>query len=224
VSARLPPTRASLLRARRRLERVERGVQVLRRRREALVRELFRVARPAADARVRIVEKAADAARALVEAGGEHGGAVLHALAQPSGSVEVELDQRLVWGVAVAGLRNRPSLARSLQQRGTAPALTGPAAAMAAEGYEELAELLLDAAPREMMLRRLGRALARTSRQLHQLEQRVAPRLESEIARVRGILDEREREERQRLEHVRRAKKASGTLSRGPLALPGRRS
>lgn len=206
MSLRLAPTRADLLRARRRLDRVERGVQVLRRRREALVRELFRVARPAADARVRLAEQAAVAARALVAAAGEHGDAGLDAIGRPQRAVEVELDTRHVWGVAVADLRERPSLGRTLQQRGTAPAATGPAAALAADGFEELAELLLEAAPREMMLRRLGQALARTSRQLHQLEHRVAPELDAEIRRVRGILDEREREERQRLEHVRRVR------------------
>jgi V/A-type H+-transporting ATPase subunit D len=93
-------------------------------------------------------------------------------------------------------------VARTLGARGTAPAGTGPAAVQAATEFERLTELLLDAAPREMLLRRLGQALAQTSRQVHSLEHRVSPRLRGDIARVRQVLDEREREERFRLRRI----------------------
>jgi vacuolar-type H+-ATPase subunit D/Vma8 len=68
--------------------------------------------------------------------------------------------------------------------------------------------LLLDAAPQEMLLRRVGEALAQTSRQVHTLERRVSPQLERDIARVRRILDEREREERLRLSNLLRKRAA----------------
>jgi vacuolar-type H+-ATPase subunit D/Vma8 len=61
---------------------------------------------------------------------------------------------------------------------------------------------LLDAAPREMLPRRLGQALAQTSRQVHSLEHRLSPRLRGEITRVRQVLEEREREERFRLQRT----------------------
>ena len=189
MTTRLAPTRANLLRTRARLQRVERGVSVLRRRREALVRELFHAARPAADARLRLAEQAASAGRALVAAAAEHGEVGLDAMTRPAREVEISLDTRMVWGVAVADLTERSSLRRNLVERGTAPLSTGPAAALAADGFEELAELLLEAAPREMMLRRLGHVLARTSRQLHQLEHRETPQLIGEIARVQAELN-----------------------------------
>jgi vacuolar-type H+-ATPase subunit D/Vma8 len=104
-----------------------------------------------------------------------------------------------VWGVVVSRIVSRPPVARTLGARGTAPAGTGPAAVQAATEFERLTELLLDAAPREMLLRRLGQALAQTSRQVHSLEHRLSPRLRGDIARVRQVLDEREREDRLRL-------------------------
>jgi vacuolar-type H+-ATPase subunit D/Vma8 len=91
---------------------------------------------------------------------------------------------------------------RTLDARGTAPALTGPAAATAAERFERLADLLIEAAPREQRVRRLGQAVAQASRMMRTLEQRVAPELERRIVTVRRQLDEREREDRIRLRHL----------------------
>ena len=112
-----------------------------------------------------------------------------------------------VWGVVVSRIERRPPLARTLGARGTAPAGTGPAAIQAAAEFEKLAELLLDAAPREMLLQRLGQALSQTSRQVHSLEHRLSPRLRRDIARVRQVLDEREREERLRLQTLARTRR-----------------
>ena len=63
--ARLPATRLGLLRATRRLERLARGTSLLRRKREALVAELFSLARAALDTREQI-DAQARAAWAIV--------------------------------------------------------------------------------------------------------------------------------------------------------------
>lgn len=198
----MAPTRMNLLRAARRLERVSKGTELLRRKREALVSELFRLARPAADARAQIESRTREAWPALLDALAEHGGGGLRAMAWPSREVTVEVRAGSVWGIAVSAVEHRPKLSRTLGARGTAPGLTGPAAAAATAEFEQLAELLLDAAPREMLIRRLGEALSQTSRQVHTLEQRVAPGLVSGMAAVRRTLEEREREEHLRLKHL----------------------
>lgn len=208
--SRLQPTRMNLLRAVRRLERVTKGTSLLRRKREALVTELFHLAKPAVDARALIAERAARAYPVLLQALATHGQTALLALAWPLREVTVELRAAQVWGIAVSDIVERPTLSRTLGARGTAPGSTGPAATTAAAHFEALAELLLDAAPREMLIRRLGDALARTSRQVHTLERRVAPTLERQMIEVRRTLDEREREEHLRLKHLLR------TRPRGP--------
>lgn len=53
-----------------------------------------------------------------------------------------------------------------------------------------------------MLIRRLGQALAQTSRQVNTLERRVASVLRRQISVVRRALEEREREERLRLKHL----------------------
>ncbi len=196
---RAPATRLNLLRVARQLDRVTRGVGLLRRKREALVSELFRLARPAADARVQITDATRRAYPALLGALAVHGRPGLRALAWPGQDPAVEVEPGSIWGIVVSRITARPPLARTLAARGTAPGLTGPAAAAATAQFERLADLLLDAAPREMLIRRLGEALARTSRQVHTLERRLAPSLRAQVVAVRRTLDEREREERLRL-------------------------
>jgi len=200
---RASPTRLNLLRAARRLDRVTRGVGLLRRKREALVTELFTLARPAADARAQIADAGARAYPLLLAALAAHGRAGLRALAWPDRLLQVEVEGGTVWGVTVSRIAARPALLRTLAARATTPGLTGPAAAAAATAFERLADLLLEAAPREMVIRRLGAALAQTSRQVNTLERRLAPALRGAVTAIRRTLDEREREERLRLKRMK---------------------
>ena len=201
---RIAPTRSNLIRTTRRLTRVTKGVDLLRRKREALVSELFKVARPAADARARIDAAGRDAYTALWEALAQHGRTGLAALAWPLPDRVVEIESSQVWGIPIAAIVHRPTLARTLPARGTAPGSTGPAAAGAAQAFERLGDLLLDAAPREMLMRRLGDALARATRQVNTLERRLAPALRQGLVRVAAALQEREREEQLRVRRLRR--------------------
>jgi len=200
---RLAATRLDLLRARRELRRVRHGAALVRRKREALVAELFRAARPALDLRDRITTASTEAAKALIDALAEHGSSGLAAMANPARAIALELTPAVVWGIPVSDVVNREPVSRSLDARATAPAMTGPAAARAASRFERLTDLLVEAAPREQRVRRLGDAVSRTTRQMRTLEQRVAPRLEWQIAQVRRQLEEREREDRIRLKRFR---------------------
>jgi V/A-type H+-transporting ATPase subunit D len=201
---RLAPTRLNLLRAERRLERVRKGAALLRRKREALVTELFKLARPAAGARQQIEDSSRRGYAALLSALGVQGRAGLRAIAWPERDLRVEIRSAQVWGIPVANIISRPALRRTAGARGLAPGSLGPATMAAADEFEQLSEMLLDAATREMLIRRLGEALSQASRQVHTLERRVTPDLLGQMASVRRTLEEREREEHLRLKHLTR--------------------
>lgn len=198
----LAPTRTNLLRTRQRLNDVRKGMDLLHKKREALVVELFRHARPAVDARAHAMEHARRAWPALLNALAMHGHAGVRALGWPGRVESVVLQPGLLWGVPIALLLRRPSLRRTLEARGTAPALTGPATIEAAGRFETFVETLLEAASREFVIRRLGDALARTSRQVNTLEHRLAPALRAQIAAMEHTLEEREHEEHLRWRHL----------------------
>jgi V/A-type H+-transporting ATPase subunit D len=203
------PTRQNLLVLQRRLERVGKGTGLLRRKREALVAELFRLARPAASARVSIGDRAARAYTALIRALAREGADGLRALGWPGRDLRVEIRSGQVWGIAVAEILQRPPIPRTPQARGVPPVTESGAANEATTAFEELTELLLDAANREALLRRLGDAVAHTSRQVNTLEQRLQPALRADLTSIRRTLDEREREEHLRLGRLLRTRQRS---------------
>ena len=102
-----------------------------------------------------------------------------------------------------------PSL-RALTGRDTAAASIGPAAAQTATEFERLVELVLEALPKEQLVRRLGDALAKATRQVNTLQLRVEPTLTAELSSLKRMLEERERDERSRLRHVLRRRKKTG--------------
>jgi H(+)-transporting ATP synthase subunit D len=206
VGTRPAPTRQNLLALQRRLDRVDKGTGLLRRKREALAAELFRLARPAASARGEISARAAAAYPILVGALAREGLDGLRALGWPGRDIRVGIRSSHVWGIAVAEILQRPPMRRTPHARGVPPAGVSARTIEAAAAFEELAELLLDAANREALLSRLGEALARTSRQVNTLERRLGPTLRADLGAIRRTLDEREREEHLRLERLLRAR------------------
>lgn len=215
AGTRAAPTRQNLLACRRRLERVAKGVSLLRRKREALVVELLRAARPAAGARAAIAERAARAYPALLRALSREGLHGLHALGWPAREYRVELRSGQVWGVPLAEILTRAPVARTFEARGVPAVSTSGAAIEATTAFEELVEALLEAANRETLLRRLGEALATTSRQVNTLERRLNPTLQADLTRIRQTLEEREREEHLRLGRLvgtRRTRRAASSV------------
>lgn len=200
-----PITRLALRRAGHRLGQVHQGAGLLRKKREALVRELFAHAAPASDLRGDIADQAERVWPKLLDTLALEGTSGLEAAAWPFRTVTVEVTGRTVWGIGVSEILEPPVLRRSLEARALTPAFAASAIATGVE-METLVELLLRAAGRESLLRRLGDSLRRTSRQVQTLERRLAPALESEIHRIRGTLEEREREEHGRLRRLRRAR------------------
>jgi H(+)-transporting ATP synthase subunit D len=205
VTIRAATTRSNLVRLRRRLEQVEKGAALLRRKRESLVAALFERARPAIDSRQRIDEQAQTAWRALLTAFGTHGRDELRAVGWPSRTLRVELAPIEVWGLHAVELARPPQVVRSLGARAVVPE-AGPVAG--AKAFEELLELMLDVAPKEYLMRRLGHELSRATRLVNTLEQRVATGLHHELSHIRRTLEEREREEHLRLKRLIARRKA----------------
>jgi V/A-type H+/Na+-transporting ATPase subunit D len=198
-TTRAAATRSNIVRMRRTLAQVARGATLLRKKRQALVEELFERARPAVDARREIEERARAAYRALLEALSAEGAGDLHVLGWPRREVRVDLVPHEAGGIKGVELADRPRVVRSVAARGGALGPGDGAASSAAEEFERLLELLLDIAPEDVFMRRLGQALGRVTRVVNTLEQSVAPGLTRDLAAMRRTLDEREREEHLRL-------------------------
>jgi V/A-type H+-transporting ATPase subunit D len=201
LATRQAPTRQNLLTTVRTLARVDRGVELLRHKREALVTELVRLAKPALESQERIATRAASAHQLLLAALARAGESGVQVAGWPSRVLQLGLRGTLVWGLPAAELEQLPKVRRTLAARQLGPAGSG-ATPEAATAYEELVDMLLESAPRDLPLRRLAAALTQTSRQVNTLERRLSPTLRAESIRLRRILEEREREEHVRLATV----------------------
>jgi H(+)-transporting ATP synthase subunit D len=201
-ATRAPATRSSLLRYARRLDQVRRGAALLKRKRQSLVDELFARARIAVTSREAIDAQARRAWRSLWLALSASGSDGLTPLGWPTREVDVELRTLELWGIRAVELLNRPPVVRGLAARGVLPAPGEASSQDAAREFEKLVEHLIDAAPQEHAIRRLGHALSRTTRLVNTLEQRVAVRLTADLAEIRRTLTEREREEHLRIKHL----------------------
>jgi V/A-type H+/Na+-transporting ATPase subunit D len=197
-------TRSSLMRISRRLNQVDKGAALLGKKRDALVMQLFARVRPTIDARRRVEQQAALAYRALVDALAAAGRGDLAAFGWPSRDMRIELlTQAPPSGAAAPDRFAAPgTLVRGAAARAMVPGQFDPAAEKAAQAFERLLEVVLATAPEEFAIRRLGRALAHTVRQVNVLEQRVAVDLKRALVHVRRTLDEREREEAVRLRRI----------------------
>lgn len=198
----VPATRSNLLRYARRLDQIRRGATLLNRKRQALVAELFARARTAVTSRETIDVHARRAWSLVWLALSSTGSDGVMPLGWPTREIDVELKGVALWGVGAAELVKRPTLVRSLAARGVLP---GPGEALsheAARAFEALLEQVLDAAPKEHAMRRLGQAVSQTTRLVNTLEQRVAVRLAADLAEIRRALSEREREEHLRIKHL----------------------
>ena len=197
-----PATRSTLRRCARRLAQVQRGADLLKRKRQSLVDELFARARTAVASREAIDAQARRAWHAVWLALSSSGSSGLAPLGWPTREPDVELSAVELWGIRAVDLVAPPTTVRSLTARAVLPAPAEAAGHDAARAFEVLIEQLLTAAPREHMMRRLGHALSQTTRLVNTLEQRVAVRLSTDLAEMRRTLSEREREEHLRIKRL----------------------
>lgn len=199
----LPRTRMGMLAGRARLRLARQGQGLLERKRDALLRELYREV-PMVYAATEELNAAAGAARlALVEARTWVGRETVAAAASAAqGEVPIDLDTTTVMGLAIPAVVPR-SLVRSAVGRGRAVGASGAALELVAERFEQEVTIAIRLATIEARVRRLAREVRRTNSRVNALRTRVIPRLEAETKMVALALDQRERDDRHRFKRVK---------------------
>jgi len=184
------PTRTNLTTLRRRIEITRRGLDLLRGKRDALVREFLTVMKRVVAGRDAVDAAMREATDRVVVAWGREGRSALvsAALRHPS-PVSVEIEARNVWGVRVPDVRYRPLVQRA--DAGSAPAQVE----VAAGAFEHALDLILEHLSPHILLKRLGGEIKRTTRRINALNEVVLPTLSHQVREIRLALEERDREE-----------------------------
>jgi len=202
------PTRTELLARRAQIRLARQGADLLKGKREALVREFlgelkrFQIEREAM--RRSIAEAIQALMRALAVDGPEAVRSVGLASRRP---LEIETTERNIWGTRVVdvtrGFGPRPAGGHRVTALGASARIEDTT-----EQFEKVLETVIRVAPLDRKMQRLADEIRRTTRRVNALEQRLLPGLQEQVSYIRGVLDQREREDIFRLKRLK--KKRSG--------------
>jgi V/A-type H+-transporting ATPase subunit D len=205
-------TRMNLLQRRDQLRVAQQGVDLLKRKRDALVAGFFKIVRESLAARERLSAACREAYVMLTLAKAWEGREALEAAALPARrDILVDIDIRNVWGtkipeVTIADVR------RPMMERGQNPVATSARTIESTGNFEEVLAAILAVAATEIKLRKIGEEIKKTTRRVNALEQVVIPRLRSETRYIASVLEQRAREDVFRLKRIK--KKLEAKVSR----------
>ena len=194
------PTRMNLLARRGQYALATRGVNLLQKKRDALVQEFFTLVQAALEARRQLNEAGREAHMALILAKSFDGPQAVEilSLSVPGVSnVRVELEN--IWGTRV------PDLTADWPPGAVvSPLFVGGQTLVAQAAFRKLGRALLRVSNTESRLRRIGEEIKKTARRVNALELAVIPGLRSQIRYIRQVLDQQEQEDIFRLKRVKR--------------------
>jgi V/A-type H+-transporting ATPase subunit D len=179
------------------------GVDLLKRKRDALVADFFNIVRKALAARERLTKACNEAYVILALTKAWEGREALEAAAMADRrEVLVDIEVRNVWGTKIPEVSVKEAR-RSLLERGQNPTTTSVRTVESATNFEEVVRALLDVAATEIKLRKIGEEIKKTTRRVNALEQVVIPRIMGEIRFIAAILEQRAREDVFRLKRIK---------------------
>jgi V/A-type H+-transporting ATPase subunit D len=193
------PTRMNLLSRRSQLGLALRGVDLLQKKRDALVREFFALIHETLEARRQLNAAGRKAHRALFLAKAFDGPREVEvfALGIPIIS-DAQAELESVWGTRV------PRLEVAWPRETPASPLSVGGQTLAAQAaFRNLSQALLWIANTESRLRRIGEEIRKTARRVNALEQAVIPGIQSEMHYIQQVLDQQEQEDIFRLKRIK---------------------
>lgn len=197
------PTRTELLNRRAQIKLANQGAELLRGKREALVREFLSELSAFNQARDSMRKSLLRAKRALIRALSLDGPEAVASAGLAAGrGIMVGLEERNIWGVRVVNVTTAWR-GREPAERRYSPLDTSARIDESAERFEEVLSEIVRVAPLDRKMRRLAEEIRKTSRRVNALEQRLLPDLREQVRFIRATLDQREREDVFRLKRLK---------------------
>lgn len=199
------PTRSELLYRRQQIKLANQGMDLLKKKRDALLREFLPIIDETMRLSLRLERATADAQTALALASAVEGKTVLRSVSfATKGEVLVDISGTHVMGVPIPVIRKAETSTKTELERGYSITGVGARIDQTAEKFEEIVDLMIESADIETRLRRLGEELQKTNRRVNALENTVIPELEEQVKFIFSSLDERAREDHFRLKKVKK--------------------
>lgn len=200
------PTRSELLKCKSSRGLADQGMNLLKRKRDALLREFMPIIDETMRLSLRLERVAMEAQFELSMAKAKEGGPVIRSASYASsGEALVDITGTHVMGVPIPVIRKGSSSMRPLTKRGYG--ITGVTSRVdgVADKFEEIIDVIIESADIETRLKRLGEELRKTNRRVNALENIVIPEYIEQIKFINMSLEERAREDIFRLKKVKKA-------------------
>jgi V/A-type H+/Na+-transporting ATPase subunit D len=202
------PTRLELIRAKRRIVLAKRGLNLLKLKRSALIREFFIIARQALELRGDLRKRIGQGYESIRRAEMIEGPTRLEGISMMLPNIgALKIASRNVMGVktpSVQGEKYTPSEASALLQL---PASVEESL----EQFQSVYQVVLAVAEKENAMRRLLKEIEKTKRRANAIENVLIPRLQETVRYIKFRFDELERDSFAMLKTVKRKMEREAT-------------
>lgn len=196
------PTRQQLLMLRERFDAAKKGLDLLKSKREALMKEFFDIVEESVGMRDDLTGLLSRSFRDLERARALNGFA-LESFAHAAGrKVNLNIRVRNIWGVKVPEIEET-ALTRSLEARDISPVGERAEVIEVAVEFEKASDMIVKIASKEVMLSRVGEMIKSDTRKVNAITEMMLPAMRGRIRYIERVLEEREREEVFRLKRYK---------------------
>ena len=204
------PTRMELLRLSRREKLAEKGHDLLREKRDALIAEFLDIIGEVRDIRKEVEAKLGEAFESLILAQALSGVEQVRQQSLMTGHrILIDSSTRSIMGVQIPILELSDKLVRNVTERGYSLIDSSSALDRAARCFEEALQLIIKLGEMEEAVRNLAGEVEKTKRRVNALEYIMIPSLKATRKYIRMRLEEMDRE------NFTRLKKIKAMLERG---------
>jgi V/A-type H+-transporting ATPase subunit D len=199
----IKPTRMELLKLKKRVKLADKGYELLREKRDALISELMAVIREYKDARNKVEENLKIAFYNLLMAEVLMGSSDLEQITGITArDIALEFATKNIMGVSIP-IMKIADVVRKINERGYGLLSTTAKLDDAAKSFEESLLSIVKLAEVEESLRRIASEVEKTKRRVNALEYIVIPRLRATIKHIEMRMEEIERENFLRLKKIK---------------------
>lgn len=198
------PTRTELLQKRSRIDFAQQGAELLRSKREALVREFLEEVKSFRSEREEMLKSLNEATRMLMRTLAIDSPQQVRSVGLTTrNAIGVDVEEQNIWGTRVVDVESHVS-PESRDGQGFAPVTVTTRIEETKDRFDDAVEYILKVAPKFHKLGRLAEEIRKTSRRVNALEQRLIPSLEEQVSYIRSVLDQREREDLFRMKRIKK--------------------
>lgn len=196
------PTRQQLLLLREQFDSTRKGLDLLKSKREALMKEFFEIVEESVAMRDELTGLLSRSFRDLERSRAINGFALESFAHAAKRKINLDIKVKNVWGVKVPEIEET-TLTRSLEARDISPVGERAEVIEVAAEFEKASDLIVRIASKEVMLSRVGEMIKSDTRKINAITEMMLPAMNRRIKYIERVLEEREREEVFRLKRFK---------------------